>query len=69
MDPDSTFSALGDLALIGDLLEVDDELFGVVLGVSEKFGRVESEHMIRDGLWRFGEEVGVVCRVSSVDMV
>jgi hypothetical protein len=38
VDKDGSF--LASLSFWGDLLEVDDELLWVVLGVGEEFGRV-----------------------------
>jgi hypothetical protein len=55
VDKDGSF--LSSLSFWGDLLEVDDELLWVVLGVGEEFGRVQGENMIGNSLGTFVEAV------------
>jgi hypothetical protein len=65
VNEDGAFLALSSLSLGGDLLEVDRELLGVMLGVGEELGRVESENVVGNHLGGLGEEVRVVWRVSA----
>lgn len=60
MDKDGTLLALSSFLLGGDLLEVDEELLGVVLGVRQELGRVEGKDVVGNDLGGLGEEVGVV---------
>ena len=48
------------VALLVDLLEVDDELRGVVLRVREDLGAEERDDVVRDDLDGLVAEVGVV---------
>ena len=57
MNPDSALFGTSLVALGSDLLEVDDELLRVVLGESEKFGRVQSQDMVSNGIRGLSEEV------------
>lgn len=55
-----------------DLLQVDDELCGIVLGIGENFCTKESDDMIRDHWDRLVAEVSVVnaeLGVKPVDFV
>jgi hypothetical protein len=56
VDEDGSF--LSSLSFWGDLLEVDDELLWVVLGVGEEFGRVQSENVVGNSLGTFVEARG-----------
>ena len=58
MDPHGTL--LSCLAFGSDFLQVDDELVGVVLGVGQQLGGIQSQDMVGDGVWAFGKEVGVI---------
>lgn len=58
VNPNGTFSALVD-ALWDDLFEVDHKLLGIVLGISEKLGRVEGEDIVRDSFGLFPKKVRV----------
>ena len=51
MNEDSTFPALSSLLFRCDLLEVDEKLLGVMLGVGQELSGVESENVVRDDLW------------------
>jgi hypothetical protein len=55
MDKDGSF--LSSLSFWGDLLEVNDELLWVVLGVGEEFGGVQGENMVGNSLGTFVEAV------------
>ena len=52
-----------------DLLEIDNELAGVVLRVSEDLGAEERDNVVGDDLDRLGLEVGVVDAEVSVEPV
>ncbi len=62
----------GPSALFVNLLEIDDELVGVVLGVSEDLGTKEGDDVLADHIARFALKVRVVdaqMRVEPVDLV
>jgi hypothetical protein len=65
VDKDSSF--LAGLSFWGDLLEINDELLWVVLGVGEEFGRVQSENVVGNSLGTFVEATRSDCiRVCTI---
>jgi uncharacterized hydantoinase/oxoprolinase family protein len=57
VNPHSALLCASLVALGSDLLKVDHEHLGIVLGVREELGRVESEDVVCDGLGGLGQEV------------
>jgi hypothetical protein len=60
------------ISFLVDLLEVDDELIEVVLGVGEHLGTKERDDVIRYNRGRFVLKVGVIdakLRVEPVDFI
>jgi hypothetical protein len=62
VDKDGSF--LASLTLWSDLFQINDKLLWIVLGVSEEFGRVQSENVVGDSLGTFVEAVASVFGVA-----